>query len=292
MKGHFFQQDHGMPNEKDYSRDYLPHTRMELLRTAFLVRRDNLTAYSLIYTIPWIPAIAWTAIMIFRLFAVLNQTETVGGSQIQSIVFLYTVVMFPLITVTGPFTLAGSYVMRNWARDEQADLTLDYRYALKENWKQGLMFGVTNGLIVSPGILLLNFYLARISTSALYFFSIIFIMILMLFWQLCCLVIPTMCVTYRIRYHLILRNAVFISFMQLFRATGIWLITECIPIAAVVVCATVESAFIWAPLIAVVFQVVLGFGISKMISASYANMVCEKYINSKIEGAPVDIGLH
>lgn len=41
-----------------------------------------------------------------------------------------------------------------------------------------------------------------------------------------------------------------------------------------------------------VYYLVLGFGLSRFVTASYTNGVFDKYINNRIEGAQVNRGLY
>lgn len=281
----------GDPKQRDYGPDDQPHTRRELFQTVFAVRAGRMTGYSLIYSLAWLPAIIWSSIVLLKLFALLNGGAALDTAQMQSIGMGYALIMMPLVTVTGPFHMAASYVMRNWARDEHADLTLDYRYAWKKNWKQGLMYSFSNGVLIPVMFFYLSVLSVKAQTNALFYLPIAVLIFMLLFWQLCCMIIPTMCVTYKLSYRQIVRNAIIISCAQLFRAIGVWLITMIVPIIAVAICCLEDLAALWAFPCVTVFNAVFGFGLRRLICASYANMVCEKYINSKIEGAPTNIGL-
>ena len=48
----------------------------------------------------------------------------------------------------------------------------------------------------------------------------------------------------------------------------------------------------WAVVICFLYYVIFGFAFSRFISASFTNAVFDRFINSKIEGAQVDRGLH
>ena len=48
----------------------------------------------------------------------------------------------------------------------------------------------------------------------------------------------------------------------------------------------------WAVLIGFLYYILLGYALSRFVSASYTNAVFDKYINVKIEGAQVNRGLY
>ena len=282
----------GDPKQRDYGSEDQPHTRKELFQTVLSVRAGRMTAYSLIYSLPWIPAMIWSSVILLKLFMLINAGAALDNTQIQSIAMGYALIMMPLVTITGPFHMAASYVMRNWARDEHADLALDYREALKKNWKQGLLYGVSNGVLIPVMFFYFSMLSVKAQTNAFFYLPLAVLLIMLMFWQLCNMIIPTMCVTYKLHYRQIVRNAIIISCAQFFRAIGVWLVTMIVPIIAMVICCLDDSAIMWAFPSVIVIQAVFGFGLKRLICASYANMVCEKYINSKIDGAPTGMGLY
>lgn len=282
----------GDPNQRDYCAADQPRTRGELFKTVLSVRLGNMPAFSIAYALAWFPAIIWTLISLLQAYALITASDIIDPMQLHSIALIYTLVMAPLIALTGPFVLASSYVMRNWARDAHADLAADYRRALKENWKQGLIYGLVNGILFPIAYTLLSTYYGKAQANAIFYLPISLLVLLLLVWQLCCMVIPTMCVTYDLSFRQIVQNAFIISFLQFFRAAGIWLLFMLLPILTVLLCCFNISALRWLLPALIVYKVMLGFALKRLAYASYANMVCEKYINSRIEGAPTDIGLH
>ncbi len=285
---HFY----GNPDRRDYGAQDQPHTRKELFKTVFSVYAGRMTGYSLLYILPWLPAIAWSCYALFRVLMLANQAGGYDAAQIEGVAYVYALVMMPLTAIIGPFQLAASYVMRNWARDEYADMALDYRNALKQNWKQGLMFSTMNGVLIPVAFFYFNLCARMAQTNVFFYLPFGVLILVLVIWQLCCMVIPTMCVTYRLPYRHIVRNALIISCSCFLRAAGVWLITMIVPIAAVLICCLDDSATVWALPCVIAFKTLFGSGLNRLIIASYANMVCEKYINSKIDGAPTNIGLH
>ena len=47
----------------------------------------------------------------------------------------------------------------------------------------------------------------------------------------------------------------------------------------------------WIPMVLLGYYVLIGFGLSRFVTASYTNAQFDKYINSRIEGAQVNRGL-
>lgn len=87
-------------------------------------------------------------LVLLQILSIANSAGQNAGSDIQSLLLTFSLIMAPLIVLTGPFDMAGSFVMRNWARDEHADLSGDYKSALRSNRKQGLLFGLTGGIML------------------------------------------------------------------------------------------------------------------------------------------------
>ena len=65
----------------------------------------------------------------------------------RSIVMSTWLVRVRCIAITGRCTAGVGYVTRNWARDEHAFIWSDFKDAVKENWKQGLVISLITGLM-------------------------------------------------------------------------------------------------------------------------------------------------
>ena len=81
-----------------------------------------------------------------------------GRDPVHRAIFWRCCCSIPAITITGPFTPGLCYVTRNWARDEHAFIFSDFKDAVKENWKQGLLTGFITGLVPMVAYVCWDFY--------------------------------------------------------------------------------------------------------------------------------------
>ena len=61
--------------------------------------------------------------------------------------------------------------------------------------------------------------------------------------------------------------------------------------AALTVACTFLFGSIWIPMVLVAYYILIGFTLSRFVTASYTNAQFDKFINSRIEGAQVNRGL-
>ena len=75
------------------------------------------------------------------------------------------------------------------------------------------------------------------------------------------------------------------------RAFGALIATHALPLILVLAFLFVPGWLNWLTPIVLLFFGLFGLSFNKLIAASYANALCEKYLNTKIDGARVGIGL-
>ena len=75
------------------------------------------------------------------------------------------------------------------------------------------------------------------------------------------------------------------------KAIAVKLATLAIPVVLLLLMQFAPAALRWAVPAALVLYAIFYLSFNRLITASYANACCEKYLNPKIEGAGVDIGL-
>lgn len=284
-KGGFFNTYfYGKSGKKDYTQADLPHTRFELFATVLSVRKGSMLGLNLLYLVFWLPALFWS-------FLSLIQIDVSSASSLYSIVFSWLLVMVPLIALTGPFNMGISYVMRNWARDEHSFAWSDFWAGVKSNWKNGLIFGLINGIMPMLACLCLGFYGQLLSASPLFYAAIAAVACVYLLWNMCAMILPTIIVGYELRFLSALKNAVLMSLASLPKTFGILLLTLLLPIAAVAVPMLIPAAIRYLPAVVLLYYTLFGLSMNKLLAASHANALCEKYLNTKIHGARVNIGL-
>ncbi len=281
---------YGRPDRGDYTEDDQPKTRVQLFFQVLRVRWGGLIGLNLLYLLFWLPAVAWT-------FLCLTYFErSYYEVNVLHLFFTYFLLLCPLVTITGPANTGVSYVLRNWARDEHAFAWSDFWLGLRENWKQGLLMGFINGF-VPLGIYVWFYIVLVISGGEMNFFVTAFVYALALvaliaavICALASMLMPMQIVTYRQSFVGKMKNAVIITLATVPKTLGIRLLTYAVPIVLCFVAGCCNSTWPLSLLAGLYCVILISF--NKLIVASYANAMCEKYINSKIDGAGTDIGLH
>lgn len=282
--GFFNRYFYGKSGKTDFTEADLPNTRFELFKAVLSVRRSSMPGLNLLYLFFWLPALLWSFLNLIQLFSD-------AAPSLNSLMFSWLLVLFPLIAVTGPFNMGISYVMRSWARDEHSFTWSDFWVGVKANWKQGLIFGLINGLMPLIAWLCLSFYGQMLAASPLFYLPMAVALAVYLLWNLCALILPTILVSYELRFFAALKNALLMTLASLPRSLGMLLITLIVPLLLLLSALLFPNAFSWVSLAAMLFYSLFGLSLNKLIAASHANMLCEKFINPKIDGARVNIGL-
>ena len=280
---------YGRSGKKDFTEADLPENRFQLFRDVLSVRRGSMVGVNLLYLLIWLPAIAWTILNLLMLFSPPGGSDDIYPLRL---IFSYLTILCPLIAITGPFNVGVSYVLRNWARDEHSFVLSDFAAALKANWKQGLIFGAISGMVPLLSFICFRFYLDMADQSALFMLPLAITLIAALLWSLCAMLLPMMIVTYRQSFFCHVRNAMLMTIAALPRALLIRLATWALPgLIALVVVLNLPFFSIVAALTVLLYLVFM-LAFNKLIHVSFANALCEKYLNPKIHGAATGIGLH
>lgn len=276
---------YGKPGKRDFTEDDLPSTRLELFKAVLSVRRGGMINLNWLYLLIWIPAVLWTLINLLQLLTIED------AAMYPSLLLTYLTILAPLIAITGPFNAGISYVMRNWARDEHSFPFLDFKRGMKENWRQALLLGVINGLLPLVVYVCVYFYSGMAKANPLFYLPIALLLAAAALWVLSTQWMPTMMVSYRLRFGQLLRNSVIITVAALPKAALCKLITLALPIALLLGYLLLPQVLKWLLPICIIAYAVFMLSFNKLVTASFANALCEKYINANIDGAPVDIGL-
>jgi len=137
----------------------------------------------------------------------------------------------------------------------------------------------------------IQFYLSMAQASPLFFIPLAITMLAAIIWNLSSMLLPTMAVTYNQGFFVLLRNAILMTLAQLPKAILIHLATLALPLLlAALALANVSFISIAAAIVLVLYMVFM-LAFNKLIQASWANALCEEYLNPKIEGARTNIGL-
>jgi len=276
------------------------------------VRLSGLTRLNLLYMLAWLPAMIVIAYHLVLIFAVLGDLASAnallaegtllqadfdlqlaqGLEQIKSIVLFGLLMLIPAITVTGPFTPGLCYVTRNWARDEHAFIYSDFKDAVKANWKQGLLTGFITGLVPVVVYVCWDFYGTLASTNGvIYVIPQMLTLLIGIVWMLSLIFTYPMMVSYKLKYLQLIRNSFLLTLGRLPQTLLFKLITL-VPALIGAVVAFFTVYYVWVVVILFMYYILFGFAFSRFVTASFTNAVFDKFINSRIDGAPVDRGLY
>lgn len=280
---------YGRSDQPDFTEADLPVNRKQLFKDVLRTRIGSMVGVNLLYLLFWLPAVIWSFINLVAFYNL--DLTTNAGEQLHHLLFNYLTLLFPLIALTGPFNMGVSYIMRNWARDEHSFVWADFRDALKANWKQGLLYGVISGFMPMFAYIGMKVYLDFAKLSPVFYLPMGITLFIALVWWHSSLLLPTMIVTYRLNFFGLVKNAVLLSLALLPKAVLVRLLTLLFPILIVFFAVFVPGAFAVVLATTLVLYSILLLAFNKLLTASYANAVCEKYLNTRIPGARTNIGL-
>ncbi|MDO5143617.1 MAG: YesL family protein [bacterium] len=311
MNSYYF----GKSGKGDYTPEDLPKTRWALFVEMLRVRLSGLCRLNLMYALVWLPTllvILWATFSCLELMSfaddALAGTTTVveiaegessevtyismadAQSGINTLVLWTLLLLIPCIAITGPATAGVCYVTRNWARDEHAFVWSDFKDAVKENWKQSLVISLITSLVPIVVYMSWRFYGSLALTQPLMTVPQVLVLMIGVVWCLAVTYMHPLIVSYRLRLRDVLRNGLLLAIARLPMSVGIRLL-HCVPVvlmAAVTLLTGSYAVLVLAPL---VWYVLIGFALSRFITASYTNAVFDRFINSRIEGAQVGRGL-
>ena len=279
MNNYFY----GKSGKGDYRIEDMPQNRRQLFGAVLKTRWSALVGVNLLYVLFWLPAAAWTILNYFTLAA--------GTTDVAGLFSTYLLVLIPLIALTGPFTAGATYVLRNWARDEHSFVWSDFWDAVRGNWKQGLIVSTISGFLPYLVFVGYSFYgTMATQKSVVFMIPLALLFLVFIVWKLSEMIIYTLMVTYDLKTKDLIRNAILLTIGKLPLAVGVKLLTWIVPILAVALLFIVPSIEPYVLLVVGLLYLVYMPGFNRLITCSYSNALCEKYLNTKI-GAPTNIGL-
>ena len=314
---------YGKSGKGDFRKEDMPETRWQLFWDTLRTRLSGLCRLNLMYMVVFIPMMIVLVTNFFNILQgsnmilaakegnlqeYLEQSVQEGqevptltpeqeealvnadlGAVMDGTIFRMLLWLIPCIAITGPFTAGVSYVTRNWSRDEHAFIWSDFKDAVKENWKHSLLLSCITSVLPALVYVGWRFYGNLARENTLMVVPQILVVMIAVVWSLAITYMHPMQVSYELKVRDLLRNGLLLAVARLPFSIGIRLL-HCVPLligAAV--------AFLWNPMYAVLFlgawHILLGFSLSRFITASYTNAVFDKYINSRVEGAKVNRGL-
>ncbi len=286
---------YGKSGKGDYRKEDLPKNRWQLFWEMLRIRFSALIRLNLMYIVVWLPAMVVLMIAAMSMLTMLGEAATAEEAvesltqNMSSIVMSTLLLLVPCIAITGPCTAGVCYVTRNWARDEHAFIWSDFKDAVKENWKQGLVISLITGLMPLVVYVCWNFYSAMAAENPVMVLPQVLTAMIGVLWMLSVTYFYPLMVSYNLKMRELLRNGLLLAVARLPFSIGLRLL-HMVPTAIAVFCAFFFSP-VWSVLGLFLYYLVLGFGLSRFITASYTNAVFDRFINSRIEGAVINRGL-
>ena len=288
MNNYFY----GKQGKADMTVADLPANRLELFGTVLKVRFTQMIGVNLLYLIIWIPAIIWTLMNL----SLLNSMPQVEGAaytraDYMNVVSMWLLVMAPCIAITGPFNAGVTYVLRNWARDQHSFILSDFKDAIKNNWKQALAVSCVSGLLPFLLFIGIRFYSEMARSSPVFILPIALMALVGALWSMATMIMYVMLITYDLKLKDVIRNSVLLSIGKLPYAVLFKLLTLALPILAFFLCQLIPTGTSYILMGLSMLYLVFMPVFNKLVTVSYANWLCETYLNTRIEGAQTNIGL-
>ena len=283
---------YGKQGKADYTIENMPQNRRQLFGEVLKVRWSALFGVNLLYMAFWLPGIIWMAMNFSTALAMLASETTVFTlNDFTNLLATYLLVMIPCTAITGPFNAGVTYVLRNWARDEHSFVISDFKDAVKANWKQGLAAGLIDGVMPFMIFICWRFYGSLLATNMLFIVPTGIVLLLGVVWFLAKMLFFPMMINYDLKFKDVVRNSILLSLAKLPQTLLIRLATLAVPALAIGLGLLIPSIDIPIILVVVMLYLLFLVAFNKLITVSYANWLCETYINPQIEGAKSNIGL-
>ena len=283
---------YGKQGKADMTVADLPANRRQLFGTVLKVRWTQMIGVNLLYLIIWIPAIIWTIMNLMLLnSAQLTDAGTFTRADVLSVISTWLLIMIPCIAITGPFNAGVTFVLRNWARDQHSFILSDFKDAVKDNWKQALPVSFISGVMPFVVFMAVQFYGEMAKSSPVFMLPIALVILMGALWSMATMLMYDMMVTYTLRLRDIIRNSILLTVGKLPYAVLFKLLTLLLPILGLVVSEIAPASMGYVVLALSILYALIMPTFNKLLTVSYANWLCETYMNPKIEGAQTNIGL-
>lgn len=264
----------------------LPSTRKKLFLSVMRQHWFSLFLYSLGCAILLLPTETWCFLHLLLLKHWLENPDALLSDYWLSRFLIY---LIPFLTVSGPFLAAPARLMRNWARGEYENWVSVSKHAISTSWRQTLLLTFLTSCLP---LLLYSAFVYRISVPNM-FANILFFTVLAcsILWIMLLPLLYLMSVTYTLPFTHLLWNGIFLTF-QNFGVALKRLLLSALPIFVLFFfCIIYPYAFALLTAVYLVLCLLFLYGLHALVSASYANSVCEQGLNAYIPGARVNIGL-
>ena len=316
---------YGKSGKGDFRKEDLPQNRRELFRDTLKTRLSALCRINLLYMLIFLPMMIVLMINFTNLLSVASnlmiieekdyagyvETLTEADEEVRlteeeynklknsgityndyldSALLHVLIWMIPCMAITGPFTAGLSYVTRNWARDEHAFIWSDFKDAVKANWKQALVLSSITSFMPLIAYLGWTFYGQMAAQTPFMFVPQVLVVLIAIIWAISITYMHPLAITYDLKIKDVIRNGLLLGVARLPMSVAVRLL-HCVPVVVGGL-----LAWFWNPMYGMLllfsWYVLIGFSLSRFITASYTNAVFDRFINPRIEGAKVNQGLH
>ena len=284
---------YGKAGKRDYTEMDMPKNRVSLF---FLVLKDHffdLVKVNLLQLVFWIPFLVWSLLNLTVIQSIdVNEFTGDAAASLLSVMSGYVIVwligLIPCVLITGPSSAGSAYLMRNWARDQHAFLFSDFKDAFKSNWKQAL--GVSGITCLLPVVLYtaVTYYSQMAASNMLMFLPMALVICVGFVWTLMLPLLYAMMIGYEMSFKVLVKNAFLMAVAALPKMLLARVITF-VPVAALIFGLYFGNLIVL--IVVALYYLLFGFALSKLVYASFANAVFDKYLNPRIEGAVVGQGL-
>lgn len=285
---------YGKAGKRDYTEMDMPSNRVSLFFLVFKERFFDLIKVNLLQVVFWLPFIFWT-IMNFLAIQSLDASvlQQEGGmealtGEVSSFAMMWLIGLIPCLLITGPSSAGSAYIMRNWARDQHVFLFSDFKDAFKSNWKQALVVSAVTCLMPLVAYTALLYYGQLASSNLVMVLPLIVVFSAAFVWTLMLPLLYPMMIGYELSLKHLLKNAMLMAVASLPKIVLSRIITF-IPIVLLLVGLYIGNSII--VLVVLFYYLLFGFALSRLVYASFANGIFDRYLNPHIEGAPVGMGL-
>ena len=316
---------YGKSGKGDFRKEDLPQNRRQLFTDTLKTRLSALCRINLLYMLIFLPAMIVTMYFFTNLLSIssnlmlveqndyasyvekmkeseqeaglteeqyneLKNSDIDYGGLMDSVLTRLLIWLIPCLAITGPFTAGLSYVTRNWARDEHAFIWTDFKDAVKANWRQSLILSVITSVLPLIVYIGWKFYGQMAQQNVIMVVPQVLIVLVAIIWAISITYMHPLAVTYELKMKDLIRNGLLLGVARLPMSVGIRLL-HCVPVLI-----GAALFMFWNPMIAMLilfgYYALIGFALSRFVTASYTNAVFDRYINPRIEGAKVNQGIY
>ena len=150
---------------------------------------------------------------------------------------------------------------------------------------------VVNGLMPFVLYTCWRFYGGMLAQSPFYILPTALTLLVSILWSLASMLAYPMLITYALKTRDVIRNSLLMSVAKLPFSILIKLSTLVVPAVALGLMLLIPSIQSQVLMIVVLLYLLFLVAFNKLITVSYANWLCETYLNARIEGARTNIGL-